>query len=885
MKKKGLGMRYIKRITLAGLLLGLFTGAFAQTTWTTRTPVGAPEFHSVVWTGTQLVAVADSGLIRTSPDGVTWTARTSGTTADFFSVAWTGSLLVAVGEQGTVRTSPDGITWTARSTLVGDPLFSVVWTGTQVVIAGGFTANGTILTSPTGTTWTQQTVGACPSLYGIAWTGTQLVAVGDSGAVRTSTNGTTWTARPLGTGTSPTLYAVAWSGSQVVAVGYNPVGSTGAVLTSPDGVTWTNRTSGTGSGLNGVVAGASQLVVVGDGGAIRTSPDGITWTARTSGVGSILLGIAYTGTQFVAVGRSATILTSPETATTPAAPVLTAPAQNATGVAVSPTLTWNASAGAATYRVQLSTDSTFATTLVNDSTVATTTRAVGPLATNTVYFWRVNAKNTAGTSTYSTVFRFTTAGTVTVPSAPVLTLPAQNATGVALSPTLTWNASAGAATYRVQLSTDSNFVTTLVNDSTVTATTRAVGPLANNTIYYWRVNAKNTAGTSAYSTRFRFTTTATVTVPSAPVLVAPAQNATGVAPSPILSWNASAGAATYRLQVATDSTFTTLVLNDSTVTSTSFVATLGNNTLYFWRVNAKNTAGTSAYSTVFRFTTGTATTPAAPVLTAPAQAATGIALSPVLSWAASAGATTYRVQVSLNAAFTTTVVNDSTVTGTTRTVGPLTNNTTYYWRVNAKNSAGTSAYSSTWSFTTVVAAPSAPVLGTPALNATGVAQNPTLSWTASAGATTYRLQVSTDSNFATTFLNDSTITGTSRALTGLAANTVYYWRVNAKNAGGTSAYSTRFRFTTTGPNAILAHGIVLEKLRVGNGQSLRFGLPARTHVQIRLYNSQGQLVSLLLDETREAGYQSVSLPAGLQGPYYLLDFRAGNSREVMKLHP
>src|ERR1051326_8688896 len=40
------------------------------------------------------------------------------------------------------------------------------------------------------------------------------------------------------------------------------------------------------------------------------------------------------------------------------------------------------------------------------------------------------------------------------PDAPVLSSPANGATGTSVAPTLTWNASAGANSYRVQVATD-----------------------------------------------------------------------------------------------------------------------------------------------------------------------------------------------------------------------------------------------------------------------------------------------------------------------------------------------------------------------------------------------------------------------------------------------
>jgi hypothetical protein len=92
------------------------------------------------------------------------------------------------------------------------------------------------------------------------------------------------------------------------------------------------------------------------------------------------------------------------------------------------------------------------------------------------------------------------------PSVPSLVLPANGAANQPLTPSLTWNASSGASSYRLQVSTTSNFSTMLVNDSTVTATTRQVGPLQASTTYFWRVNAKNSSGTSPFSSLFSFTT-------------------------------------------------------------------------------------------------------------------------------------------------------------------------------------------------------------------------------------------------------------------------------------------------------------------------------------------------------------------------------------------
>jgi len=73
----------------------------------------------------------------------------------------------------------------------------------------------------------------------------------------------------------------------------------------------------------------------------------------------------------------------------------------------------------------------------------------------------------------------------------------------------------------------------------------------------------------------------------------------------------------------------------------------------------------------------------------------------------------------------------------------------------------------------------------------------TANWTSVSGATSYRLDVSTSSSFGTyvTGYHDLTVNGTSRSVTGLAANTFYYYRVRAFN-GNTSPNSNVIKAKT-----------------------------------------------------------------------------------------
>jgi photosystem II stability/assembly factor-like uncharacterized protein len=293
--------------------------------------------------------------------------------------------------------------------------------------------------------------------------------------------------------------------------------------------------------------------------------------------------------------------------TLPPPPLLISPANGETAVSTNPTFNWNASKDATSYRLQVSTSSGFGSTAVNQSGLVTTSLQVAGLSNNVIYYWRVNATNSAGTGDWSSpIWHFTTASGVVIPETPTLLSPANGTTGVATNPTLTWNASSGAISYQLQVSTSSGFSSTMYDQSNLTTTSQQVTGLSNSVTYYWRVRASNSAGPSGWSTPvWNFTATSGVVAPQAPTLSSPANGTTGVAINPTLKWNASSGATSYQLQVSTSSGFSTTVYDQSNLTGTSQqVSGLANSATYYWRVKASNSQGPSGWSTpVWNFTT------------------------------------------------------------------------------------------------------------------------------------------------------------------------------------------------------------------------------------------------------------------------------------------
>ena len=93
--------------------------------------------------------------------------------------------------------------------------------------------------------------------------------------------------------------------------------------------------------------------------------------------------------------------------------------------------------------------------------------------------------------------------------------------------------------------------------------------------------------------------------------------------------------------------------------------------------------------------------PGAPTLTSPANGATDVPLQPTFTWDAVTGAASYLIEIATDAGFTN-IVDSATVGSPNYTPAvPLTDGTTYYWRVTASNTCGDGAVSSTFSFTTV----------------------------------------------------------------------------------------------------------------------------------------------------------------------------------------
>jgi hypothetical protein len=291
---------------------------------------------------------------------------------------------------------------------------------------------------------------------------------------------------------------------------------------------------------------------------------------------------------------------------------------------------------------------------------------------------------------------------------------------------------------------------------------------------------------------------------------------------------------------------------------------------------------------------GAGAAPPAPTLISPLSATLGVTTSPTLRWHASGGATSYQLQLSTDSTFSRTSVDLSGITDTSISVSGLLNDTTYYWHVRASNAGGTSSYSAVWSFRTAAAALATPTHVLPPNRVTGISTSPTLRWNAFVGATSYRLQVATDSTFSPSIVDQSAISDTSYQVRGLSESTSYYWHVKATYAGGTTAFSTPWSFKTAGPTSVerTNSGVptVYELSQnfpnpFNPSTILQFDLPEPTVVALKIYNTLGQEVAALLDNMNyDAGRHTVTFNASrLSSGVYIYRLIAGRFVDTKKM--
>jgi len=169
---------------------------------------------------------------------------------------------------------------------------------------------------------------------------------------------------------------------------------------------------------------------------------------------------------------------------------------------------------------------------------------------------------------------------------PVLNFPVGGDTPPTTRPLFDWANVATATSYTLQISTNQNFTSLVLNIIITPSAYVMPTDLPRNTLLFWRVRANGPGGPSSWSRVRHFSS---ANPPGVPALLAPAHNA-AVSNQPTLDWSdVTLAAAYYEVQISTDQNFTAILgrgqggkANLSTYTPE---AALGSGQ-FFWRVRA-----------------------------------------------------------------------------------------------------------------------------------------------------------------------------------------------------------------------------------------------------------------------------------------------------------
>lgn len=427
---------------------------------------------------------------------------------------------------------------------------------------------------------------------------------------------------------------------------------------------------------------------------------------------------------------------------------------------------WEAVTGATSYLLEVSSDINFASLIGEYSPkelVATSENIIG-LQPQRTFYYRVRAKGAGAVSAYSNIITV-----VTNTLNPPVALDATNITLTGF--TANWQTVANATSYLLEIATDAAFSNKIMGYSSkeIIGNTDLVINLQPQTTYYYRLQTKIAGATSAYSNTIAVVTT------SLGVPVATAATAVTLT-SFTANWNAATGANTYLLSVATNSSFTNIVMgyNDLELNITSLnIGSLTPNTTYYYRLKSKNGSIVSAPSNIITVATASIDPPIA-------DAATNIGvLSFQANWQAVPSATSYFLDVATDMSFTNLVAgyNNKNIVGLDDVVTGLIPSFTYYYRVRAQGLGSTSNNSN------VVITTLLPLPPTVATAATTVTANRFVSnWNLSPTATSYLLDVATDNTFMNILpnYNGVEVLSNNLAVTGLDIRINHFYRVRTK---------------------------------------------------------------------------------------------------------
>ena len=610
-------MKRLKTFILCFLMLSsLVLGQ--SSLWTRVDSTGFTIFNNIICdiNGNVYAYQVNSGLRYSIDNGNTWTWFVPPIPSGIRYITVTNtSLFIACNDQNIYESQKSGSAWGAWQliTPLGGILTNKVITAMDIASWGGNLYVGTSTDGVyewDGSFWSKSNTGleSIPVTCLLRSENNSNIYVGtNNGFYKSTNNGVTWDTSGL---SNLNINALAMDSNEnlIVSANNNANPSYKIYRSTNQGNDWKNITFNLPNDLtNYITVDANENIYIGiaQNGCYNIINNGNNWEQINNGLLDINIhaleysqnGFLYTS---VDSGLYRMKLNEPTKLETP---ILATPANNTIGISLTPTLSWSTVPGADKYRLEVNTKNDFTGTVIYDQdTVSSASKQIGGLFDNTTYYWRVTALNNAGNSSdTSSTFNYTTGKSVLVTAT-------NGATSVSTSPTLSWNKTTGANTYRLEVNTKSDFTGAPVFDNaSLTDTTQALSGLSYNTTYFWKVTASSNAiAKTATSSVYSFTTQL-----EKPQLTYPGNGAIVDSIAVNLKWDTVTGANKYVVEMNSKNDFSGTVIkpiDTVTVTSLTLNSGLDKDSTYYWRVKALSSSGNfSDYSASYSFTTAIAT--------------------------------------------------------------------------------------------------------------------------------------------------------------------------------------------------------------------------------------------------------------------------------------
>lgn len=189
------------------------------------------------------------------------------------------------------------------------------------------------------------------------------------------------------------------------------------------------------------------------------------------------------------------------------------------------------------------------------------------------------------------------------------------------------------------------------------------------------------------------------TVPAVPTPINPGPNANRITLDSNLIWSAVSGAVLYKLEIASDSNFSSIIFTSDVGTSSYTLKSIQLGLKkYYWRVSANNGGHASGFSAIRSFTSAIDV----PLHQFPVNGSVSQPGNVWIRWNKVFGAVSYHLQVSTNSIFSQAglVIDQKGVTDTAKQMSGLQLTKKHYWRVSAEAPDYEGAFGLQWTFTT-----------------------------------------------------------------------------------------------------------------------------------------------------------------------------------------